>query len=53
MFTGVPELDLPPIDPLVSDEILLGYANGHIEGKAIIKDYTTRGLGNLEFLSVK
>ncbi|XP_076238390.1 circadian clock-controlled protein daywake [Calliopsis andreniformis] len=50
---GIPELDLPALDPFYLDQHTSEFGNGELRGKVTAKDVQTYGLAKARFLSVK
>lgn len=51
--TGVPELDMPPLDPFVFKNHTAVYESGQLRGQMTAIDVRTYGLAKANFLSVK
>ena len=51
--TGLPEFDMPALDPYYTDSYSMEYDKGQIRGKLDASDVRTYGLAKAQFLSVK
>lgn len=53
MSTGLPTLDVPPLDPLFVPEVLLDYRSEGAEGKMIVRNSEARGLKDVDILNFR
>jgi hypothetical protein len=53
LSAGVPELDIPPFDPIFVPVVLLDYKQGNAEGKMIIRNSKVYGLKDGEILDFR
>ncbi|XP_017755795.1 PREDICTED: circadian clock-controlled protein-like [Eufriesea mexicana] len=50
---GLPDFDMPPLDPYYTDSHSIEHESGQLRGKIIATDVRTYGLAKARFLSVK
>ena len=51
--TGIPELELPVLDPFVADYMENEYDFGEVKGRMAMRDVKTYGMAKLNFLAVR
>ncbi|KAK1120371.1 hypothetical protein K0M31_012352 [Melipona bicolor] len=52
-ISGLPEFDMPPLDPYYTESYSMEYDKGQLRGKMVATDVRTYGLAKAHFLSVK
>lgn len=52
-MTGLPEFDIPPLDPLFQKYIKIELDSDHIRGELIFSNLTITGLSKIRDLNVK
>ncbi|KAJ8673657.1 hypothetical protein QAD02_004919 [Eretmocerus hayati] len=50
---GIPEIGLPPLDPLTVDRMETDFSEGEVSGKFVLHDVQTYGMANTNFLAVR
>lgn len=52
-IVGLPEFDMPPLDPYVMDFLDTSYDGGEVKGRVQVKNAKTYGMSKARFLSVR
>lgn len=50
---GVPEFDIPPLDPFLTEYSETTYENGAVRGKVVVKNVNTYGFAKAKFLDIR
>jgi len=53
IVTGIPELDMVPLDPMVVPRLEFSEGNGNFRFSQVLSNVTIRGLGNFNLRSAK